>query len=193
MNDFADIFKALTYDRLKKYRENSSKGISYPDIEVIQRYLYNMEISNSLNKSIHILEVVLRNRLVDEWNKFLGTNDWPLNKKGIPSSLKYQRMISDINKAIQRSGNSHDNGKIVAELSFGFWLHLLSQKFQKTNIKIIKEVFKYKSDWNNNLVISINELHQKISKIHQLRNRIAHHEPIFIITIYENSLMSYWN
>jgi hypothetical protein len=177
--DYSNIFKSLTYDRLSKYRENPSVSICYSEEETIKRYIYNIELSSSFNRAVHVFEVVLRNRTVESWNNMLGTSDWPLNGKGIPNSGRYQKMGEDIEKAIHRAGKNSDNGKIVAELSLGFWLHLFDKKFQQQNFKMIKNIFEFKTEWNSNLAISINQIKTDISKIHQLRNRIAHHEPIF--------------
>lgn len=162
---------------MEKYRRY--KATTFNDLETVQRYLYNIEISTELNKAIHILEVVLRNQLSHEWNRFLDCTEWPMNKQGIPMTSKFQRMHTKINEAISRAGGSHKNGKVIAELSFGFWVHLFDSKFDVQNIKLIQRILPLRNDWNKALTLEIKKIRNDFQLINELRNRVAHHEPIF--------------
>lgn len=177
MPDFSKIFDALSSDRLGKYKQY--KTTKFNDQETVQRYLFNSELSAEVHKAVHILEVVLRNQVTKEWNKYLGTSDWPLNGSHIPNLGKFQLMHRKLSEAISRAGSTPTNGKVVAELSLGFWLHMFDNKFDVHNIKIIKNIFLHRKSWNKSLRIEIGTIRDEIEVIHELRNRIAHHEPIF--------------
>ncbi|NOT77575.1 MAG: hypothetical protein HOP07_01080 [Bacteriovoracaceae bacterium] len=175
--NYPSIFDSLTADRLEKFRKNGP--LTYSDHETIQRYFYNIEISSEINKAIHILEVVLRNQISKEWNAFLVVTNWPMSKQGIALGGKYQTMHDKIDQAVARIGGSAKNGQVIAELSLGFWIHLFDSKFDVKNIKLIKGIFPYRSEWNKALTVEIKNIRIDLGTIANLRNRIAHHEPIF--------------
>lgn len=175
--NYSHIFNSLSADRLEKYKKHKDKTFS--DLETVQRYLYNIEVSAEVSKAVHILEVVLRNQLAHEWNKFLSCSDWPMNKQGIPTTNKFQRMHQKIDEAISRAGGSHKNGKVIAELSFGFWVHLFDSKFDVQNIKLIQRILPQRTQWDKALTKEIKNIRDDFQMINELRNRVAHHEPIF--------------
>lgn len=174
---YTNIFNSLTADRLDKFKKY--KATTFSDHETVQRYLYNIEVSAEVNKAIHILEVVLRNQISHEWNTYLACSDWPMNKRGIPATTKFNKMNKKIDDAISRVGANLKNGKVIAELSFGFWVHMLDSKFDVQNIKLIKKIFPLRTKWDKALTTEIKNIRDDFQVINELRNRVAHHEPIF--------------
>ena len=90
-------------------------------------------------------------------------------------------MICSAKYNIINSSSTISDGKIIAELNFGFWTKLLLSTDSKyTNMwrKIFKDVFPHyditESVDNDKILIG-----QEIDKIRDLRNRIFHYEPIF--------------
>jgi hypothetical protein len=64
-------------------------------------------------------------------------------------------------------------GKVVAELTFGFWVRLTSAKYEKTIwVKHVYKSFPGLHKPNRPVVFD------RIDKIRDLRNRVAHHERI---------------
>ncbi len=82
-------------------------------------------------------------------------------------------------KATQRAGAGHrqpTHGRIVAELSFGFWRFLLSRRYLTTLwIPALQNAFPNTDLDANSLQRSIENDDQQL---HFLRNRAAHHEPL---------------
>ena len=63
-------------------------------------------------------------------------------------------------------------GKVMAELSFGFWRHLTSASHEKTVwVPYLHHAYPPRTDR-----ASVDKI---IGNINTVRNRIAHHEPIF--------------
>lgn len=179
MTDFNKIKEGLTHERLRKYAYDPKTNTTYKDEEMFKRYHFNMELSGELNKAIHILEVVLRNSIVNEWNIFLNDTQWPLSKNRIPVSKKYLDILDDISKAKKRLRGNSSNDDLVAALTLGFWKKILSSKFDVQNKMIVKKIFPNKDNWRSDVLIDLSELHTNIEIVWKLRNRIAHHEPIF--------------
>jgi hypothetical protein len=179
VTDFNKIKEGLTHERLRKYAYDPKTDTTYNDEEIFKRYHFNMELSGELNKAIHVFEVILRNSIVNEWNIFLNDTLWPSSKNRIPQSKKYQDILDDINKAQKRLRPNSSNDDLVAALTLGFWKKIFSSKFDVQNKKIVKKIFPNKDNWKNDLLVDLSDLQMNIEIVWKLRNRIAHHEPVF--------------
>jgi hypothetical protein len=80
-------------------------------------------------------------------------------------------MLHKAEDALRRERKPLDAGRVVAELSFGFWTSLFGPR--------------YSGLWNNHLVkafprrpLQRSEVQVRLNSIRKLRNRVAHHEPI---------------
>ena len=64
-------------------------------------------------------------------------------------------------------------GKVVAELTFGFWVELLSRRNQNALWvgRKLKTAFP-------NTTLTRKQIHGRLKTIQLLRNRISHHEPV---------------
>jgi hypothetical protein len=102
-----------------------------------------------------------------------------MNKQGLPTTNKFKRMHIKIDEAISRLRGNGKNGKVIAELSFGFWVHLFDSKFDVQNIKLIQKIFPKRTTWDKALTKEIKNIRVDFQVVNELRNRIAHHEPIF--------------
>ncbi|MDZ7778186.1 MAG: hypothetical protein U5L09_22465 [Bacteroidales bacterium] len=97
--------------------------------------------------------------------------------------------ISDARNSILREKKQITPGKIISELSFGFWTSLLDSRFEKTLWKNLRLSFP-------NCPKQIRQrktMSSKFNGIRKLRNRIFHHEPvtwdIYVIKNYRNEII----
>lgn len=193
----SEIIKALSRERLETYRQSPTDSID----TLVQRYLYNIELSQFLYPALSLLEVTLRNHLNTAIDNFIRPN-WLLDeaKTTTPSILlpfehgllmqAYQNLSKPYyNKAgtlIQRTITA---GKLIAELNFGFWVNLCNDKYNPTiwmkKPTIFDEVFPYfdsfmtKNSPNAKRHKRLNKVTSKLVPILRLRNRVFHHEPVF--------------
>jgi hypothetical protein len=70
------------------------------------------------------------------------------------------------------SSTAVPSGKIVAELPFGFWRYLLAKRYSATLWPAIRHGFPQLPGRDRA------RLERPVIRLHQLRNRIAHHEPL---------------
>lgn len=130
-------------------------------------YLYNARLSKAFLYPLHILEVALRNKLHELFSSVFNDN-WP-------NDLTFQKMLNQhslnsLNKARQKISN-RSTEDIVAALSFDFWSNFLFRPH-------------YEAFWRSNYSkLNINgpkfrQFKTRINEANDLRNRIAHHEPI---------------
>ncbi len=85
-------------------------------------------------------------------------------------------MIDSAVDDLKRQGKQAASGQVVAELTFGFWTHLLEDHYEQTSFmpKSIKYVFPNLPKREHNR----KHLKRRLDDIRILRNRVFHHERI---------------
>lgn len=155
------------------------------DLEVALRlYAWNIEISSAFWGSFHMLEISLRNALHSQLAKLAKQEDWWNARLLLPRDTKRDLLHSDttneIRKAISSAtkkqsakGLQTEPGHVVAELSLGFWIGMLANRYQQRWWeKCLTHAFPHYAGRRG-------EIHLTLDRLRMLRNRIAHHEPIF--------------
>ncbi|MGL5139452.1 MAG: hypothetical protein ACRC7G_16970 [Beijerinckiaceae bacterium] len=145
-------------------------------IKAIELYIWNLKVSSAFVPALALTEIAIRNAFDRELRTLFGAN-W-FEEKSLVEQLseywkaKLARIISEERKRRRRDITS---GDIVAELNFAFWVQLSTPKAAR-------------SIWKNAFPpvfpaapagLSAPHLHAKLERMRVLRNRIAHHEPIF--------------
>ncbi|WCC80380.1 Abi family protein [Cutibacterium equinum] len=140
--------------------------------KALRLYLWNIEIASAFWGGFSVLEVALRNVIHSELSTFAGRDDWWNANIGL-HQLEQHRVADAVAAAQRGKGEAVLPGHVVAELSFGFWTGLLANRYhQRLWVPALHGAFPY-------LVGPRRELHRKQESLRKLRNRIAHHEPIF--------------
>jgi len=107
---------------------------------------------------------------------YTGRPDWfsngvilPRTGRGIPYTAP---MLRTLNNAIHDAGPGAQPGKVIAELSFGFWTNLIATRFQQSLwIPCLHRAFP-------NCRLASSAVHRRLETIQRLRNRVAHHERV---------------
>lgn len=154
-----------------------------PD-RALRLYAWNIEISSAFWGSFHMLEISLRNALHARLAELATQEDWWNAKLLLPHDATKNLIHSDtkdeIQKAIlsatkkQSAKELHtEPGHVVAELGFGFWIGMLASRYhQRMWEKTLVHAFPHYEGLRRSL-------HGDLERLRKLRNRIAHHEPIF--------------
>ncbi len=168
------IIETISKPRLSKYLAEAQGNVDH----ALQLYRWNAQLSQALYLSLQGWEISLRNKL----NGFLiykYDSDWPYNTKAVRNltkkdSVRLEEVIrrqSD-HRAITKPNTNH----IVADLSAGFWVSQLGKSYD------------IPYGWRSNLKWRVFVNEQNLTRgdaaeicddLLELRNRIAHHEPIF--------------
>ncbi|MGH8876304.1 MAG: hypothetical protein ACRD0P_03015 [Stackebrandtia sp.] len=136
-------------------------------------YDWNVAMAASLSEDLERLEVVLRNAIHDQ---LVG---WHAARGGRGNWFDQRRMLEprrneDVETARRRLLHPETPGRIVAELSFGFWRYLLTSRYEKTLwTPAVRHAFPQLKPQRRRTV------HDRVQRLHQLRNRIAHREPVW--------------
>ena len=155
------------------------------DLETALRlYAWNIEISSAFWGSFHMLEVSLRNTLHTQLVTLAKRDDWWNARLLLPRDSKKDLLHNDTKKIVQEAistakgkqtakGEELESGHVVAELSFGFWIGMLANRYHQ---RLWEKTFVHTFPHYTGLRIP---LHDDLERLRKLRNRIAHHEPIF--------------
>ncbi len=168
------LFRATLSDaRFASYLAESNGN----EIDAINLYLWNARLSQSMYFPLQTWEIALRNKL----NTFMSwkySSDWPYNSvalrqltghenRKLKETIDRQRQIKSVAKV--------PTDAIVADLSAGFWVGLLAKAYEVPY------------SWRYNLVrifpndrrLQRSQAHDLCADLLDLRNRVAHHEPIW--------------
>ncbi len=171
--DFANI---MTTARMGRYR-TASGGNS---MKAMTLYRKNLKLSQELFTVISCFEIALRNAIDKHYTNALG-NNWLQNAAapgGIFDNSQCYLTRTNINNAIRDLNHAYTHYKLVAELGFGFWRYMFAyHQFRvagSTLLHILPAKPRSTAATQYNHTFVFNQLHT----INDLRNRIAHHEPI---------------
>jgi hypothetical protein len=109
-----DLYLVLSQDRLEAYRPPGGT-----DLDMLTNYFWNIDLIEALVPCMHAVELALRNCLHNALTVLYGTDMWFYQ----PAVLESQGVIN-LGRALQDAAQKPPlrAGKIVAALSFGFWV-----------------------------------------------------------------------
>lgn len=185
-NDFfKSLERSISSSRISTYKSNG-----HTEIETIADYVLNAKISQNFYFLLQNLEVSLRNAIYDSFKKHYPNSDFfylfennsfnRYKSKKEKHSRECWKMLCGVKYKLKHMQTLSD-GKIIAELNFGFWTELLTSRDNKyTDMwrRIFLDVFpnyKIKSSIDKDKI----SIALKIDDIRNFRNRIFHYEPIY--------------
>lgn len=173
------IADRLTRDRLGSYLATTGDVAG-----ALGLYDWNSAISGAFYEDIGRLEVVLRNA-IDEALVALGTDrgwatTWYDRRTLFPGNHG-RRAMEDIAKAQRRAAVGRGvpaHGKVIAELTFGFWRYLCSSAYLTSLwVPAVAAAFPNHPSPSDPRAVR-HDVEDRVQRVHFLRNRIAHHEPV---------------
>ncbi len=160
----SSLEKTLSTPRLSTYRG----VVGGDDGKALALYGWNTAVSAALYVPLQGLEVSLRNTVAEQLTVFKGAN-W-FNQ--LPLRSVEHQQIAAAQAELANRGRPCTASRLIAELSFGFWVALLGKSYTHSLwIPALRKGFEAKLDRRR--------LYEKLDHLRRLRNRIAHHEPIF--------------
>ena len=156
------IERTVTEERLRRYLGATRQDVA----NALLLYEYNVALSEALFGLLHGLEVSLRNTMHQALTANYGTAAW---YDRAPLSTYWSERIA----AAKGRVGATTPGKVIAELTLGFWVELLSRPNQN-----IFWLGKQLGTAFPNTTLRRDQIHQRFKIVQLLRNRISHHEPI---------------
>lgn len=168
-----DVVALITPERLGSY------VASMGDMNgAIRLYEWNLAASGSAMELAALVEIIVRNALDRELQGWAGRkhpgDTWfdrvPLDGRGRSDLTKARA------RATQNGRRAEVHGRVLAELSLGFWRYLVESRYL-TSLWIPATHAAFPNG-PNDLRQRQREVKNRLQQIHFLRNRAAHHEPI---------------
>lgn len=175
----AALRRALSNERLDAY------GVGRPDEEKLAVYLWNVALCESLYPVLHGLEIALRNAVFRAGTAAFpstATLDVPCWLDADPPLILAadQHVIAAAKARLKRGNKPMEPGRLVADLSFGFWTTLFDVRYERSKT-LWPRLFAYglMDTASPKSIRSRNKLSPLINRVRHLRNRVFHYEPIW--------------
>ena len=175
MNNNKDLINALSRERLTKYLAECGDD----EERAIRLYSWNTHISAMFYPPLHGLEIALRNAIHQQLQRDYG-------KKWYDSDFISEYGETEIEKTKTRlKGKSRGKVEITASdvisnMSLGFWVSLFDKNYEMFWRKSLHKIFQSDDSLGTKWAV-----YSKLKRLRELRNRIAHHEPIFRLDLEE--------
>lgn len=143
-------------------------------------YRRNLKLSQEMFTVISCFEIALRNSIDRHYKSNFG-DSWMIDSVspgGIFDNSKCRLTQTNILDAARSLGSSFTHNKLVAELGFGFWRYMFSNNQFKAGGQTLLRIFPNKPISTSVNQYNANFVFVELAKINDLRNRIAHHEPV---------------
>lgn len=143
-------------------------------------YRKNLQLSQELFTIISCFEVALRNRIDKHYLHTLGT-DWLRNSAsvgGVFDNNNCRLTRDNINEAIRKLNQYYTHNKLVAELGFGFWRYMFAANQFAAGGRTLLQIFPSKPQSTPAIQYNNIFIFNELARINDIRNRMAHHEPI---------------
>lgn len=169
---------ALSPARMSTY-EAYARAVGHDPASALALYAWNARISGALLTPLHICEVVTRNAVADALESIHGVN-WPWNS-GFERSLPRQSgvgydALSDLQNVRKKLATT---GQVIADLKFVFWEKMFTSRHDhRIWNSQLKRVMPNLDD-SKSVAENRRKVFDDLNQIRLLRNRIAHHEPVF--------------
>lgn len=171
------VREALSLLRIRTY-EQAVVFVGDSGLATIALYDWNAQVSAAFMAPLHICEVVIRNAVSDALTAVYGDR-WPWSPV-FEASLPNPRIgyNPQRNLASARQGQL-STGKVIAELKFVFWQKMFTGRH---DVRLwdphLRRVLPNLDPGKTVAALRI-EVYGALEHVRLLRNRIAHHEPIF--------------
>ena len=175
---YLDFQQVLSASRMNRYLSacggNTRKAMTL--------YRKNLLLTQELFTVIGCFEVALRNA-IDQKAISIKGHDW-LRDGAAPggcfdhSGCAYTR--DNIHEAIRKL-HHYNHQKLVAELGFGFWRFMFAHHQYNATGRILLNIFPAKPKSSPLIQYNANYIFKQLADLNELRNRMAHHEPVCFV------------
>ena len=157
------LYTAISSERLTRYLRLAGGDRR----RALQLYAHNAALGGAFHGPLQALEVTLRNAVHAAITEARGSFWFEDPRLEQPQ----RNAVSDAKDKLGWERGPQDPGRIVAALSFGFWVALFAKRYEEDLWRpVLHRCFIPRQDRRH--------LHDRLNRIRRLRNRIVHHEPI---------------
>lgn len=162
------VVSAISNERLRPF------VLATEDIALaIDLYGANLKLSQDVYALTGGLEVALRNAIIGRLKRYLGREDWYRSRAFMVNLSRSRRLnLKSARQRLKQEGKVEKSGAVIAGLTFHFWVALHESKYRDT---LWTPMLRHIWPKGENL----RRVHRDLFLVRDLRNRVAHYEPIF--------------
>lgn len=179
------------------------------DEAALGAYLWNQEVSSVMGSVLHTIEISLRNAIYDSYLNYVkghiqagtaqstaanilgpvrGNPDMWFRMAFTPQTNKTAvDIINAVKNKLNNEGKPKTPDNYIAKLTLGFWVALIDKAYSINSPENTTGLILWppiRSDVFPNAIrkgnpLGINEIRDELKYINTLRNRLAHHEPLW--------------
>ena len=141
-------------------------------------YAWNAQVSAAMLAPLHICEVSIRNAIAEAIAAAHG-QEWPWSAgfvRSLPSPTVGYNARTDL---LSTRSKKTTTGQVIAHLKFVFWQNMVTSRFDERMWELHLRTVLPHADSTKTTAQNRSMVYGELEKIRKLRNRIAHHEPIF--------------
>lgn len=147
------------------------EATGHESTKAVNLYMWNIEVSSTFWGGFHMLEVSIRNAIHTKFVEHTMMEDWW--EADVPIHDIDRDSITEAQKKVNELQDVPTPGHVIAELHFGFWVGLFANNYHSALwVNRLENAFPNYSGTRK-------DLHVDLERLRKLRNRIAHHEPIY--------------
>lgn len=165
----------LSVPRFARYlAETNSDAVA-----ALELYKWNLDVSCSLLAPLHVCEVTIRNAIAEAIELTYGTSWYQEESFRISLSDPRAPHFSPRRELITQRSRHTTSGKIIADMKFAFWQNMFTARHDGPIWNAHLRTALPNTDPNLSVQDLRRTAYHAMDTIRDLRNRIAHHEPIF--------------
>lgn len=167
---YSDELVAGLIDAMSPTRFATYLTAAGSETAALQLYTWNTAASAAFYGPLQTLEVTLRNAINSRFSSSHGVR-WFDDPQVLRAAEL--RIVGEVTQQLYDRGRQPTPGSVVAELSYGFWVALFANAYDTTI---------WRTDLHTLFSPRVKDrhgLHEALDRLRTLRNRTAHHEPIF--------------
>ena len=174
-----DLAMSLSPERLSTYL----RAVRGDREKALRLYTWNTAMSAAFYGPLQGLEVALRNAMHRQLGRYHGAH-W-YDNPAARFDVGCRERIAAAKETVVRDGHPVTPSRVLASLSFGFWIALLGSggRVDSTGRKADYETTLWRPALRGafpfRTPLTRKQAHGPLNGLRKLRNRIAHHEPIF--------------
>lgn len=166
------VVELLTVERMASYLEATSGRVD----AALELYEWNIKATGAVLGLTGMVEVIVRNaidRQLGAYGLSRGWSDW-LDDAPLDSRAKQD--VSRSGKRVGLGRHQYPRGKIIAELTLGFWRYLVASRYLTS--LWVPAVHRAFSLGDADLRTRRRNVESALVTVCHIRNRAAHHEPL---------------
>lgn len=167
--------QSLSSERMSRYVEACGGDKN----KAVYLYRLNLRLSQGLFTVVGCFEVVLRNAIDVHYTNRHGAN-WlrdSISPAGMFRGKVHGKTPFIIQSALKKLP-SYQHPKLIAEMEFGFWRYLFARHQFYAAGSTLLTAFPSKPVSTPAMQYNAKFFFERLEKINNLRNRLAHHEPV---------------